>query len=302
LLLTIIGIVLIFALAAALLTVTGLLMPMRIGIVVRINVERSSGGIEEATGGARLWGGLFGIGAQAKWAHVGGSSTEAIATWGLLLWRFYLPLRRLRTRGVPPDRIKPFGVSPEPRQESRVPGSRSGETPPTVQTGGASPPATSVRNSQEQFQPRGQARTIEESDRSHVSLGQERSSPSAEPSSKEAFRAEWRKWYPVARSILQKLRGVSKLCLYRVEGVIGTGDPADTAWILGAAYALAGATGGSASLRLTGDYQKRFARGRLRMEWCVSLRRLWVAGIVLARDIWKERSESQQKENAPSKP
>ncbi len=116
----------------------------------------------------------------------------------------------------------------------------------------------------------------------------------------ETVRALWREWYPTARRVLRRLRGVVRLKLFRVRGSIGTGDPALTGLALSAVQGLRALEDGPMEFDVSGNFTEASAAGSVEAEWRISLLRIWsaalCAGWALFRRWRTARRESRQEE------
>lgn len=269
--LTALGVIALVAGALVFVAVLALVAPVRIGFEIRAEDR-----VSQATGGLRLYGGLIGVGAQMR----RGSREEPRPTTfsvGLLLWRWYWPVRELRREAWQPSQ-PPTRPDEGPWQ------------PPGVPERAAARPSVTDRPALRREEP---SRALPPPIMPQP--------PPKRPGDgiASAFRraqGQWEEWFPVAREVYGRLRGLVRLRLFRVEGTLGTGDPALTGQVVGFAAALRGLEGGALRVRVTPDFERRTARGFARLEWRVSLRRIWSAGLyvgwVLVRRWWATRRSS----------
>jgi len=250
---TVIGAIALVLAGVLFILVIALVAPVSVGFVLRAEDRLS-----EATGGLRLYGGLIGVGAQMR----RGPRAEPIpmtVTIGLLVWRRYWPLTLIYPTGGGEEPSVP--VTPAAEGVPRL--GESATARPAV-----GPPAT-------------------------ISLP-----PAAEPGKParhvlDELRERWREWSPVIGGVRRRLHGVMRLRLCHIEGTVGTGDPALTGQLVGFACAIRGLEGRALKVRIAPDFDHRTVRGMALVEWRVSLRRLWSAGLytgwVLFNRWWAER-------------
>jgi len=83
---------------------------------------------------------------------------------------------------------------------------------------------------------------------------------------------------------LRRLRHLVRLRRFRIDGTLGTGDPALTGQVVGFATALRGVGGRAFRIDVSPDFEQTTVRGKLSAEWGVSLLRIWSAGAFVG---WK---------------
>lgn len=279
--LTLVGVFVILALA--------LVVPARVGVALRVEDRLS-----EATGGFRLYGGLLGVGAQMR----RGSTAKPLPTTvtvGVLLWRSYWPLRQVYPTAEP--------AAPSAPDEP-------GFGPPE----GVSLQDATARDRprEEEFRWEAAEATEPASRRPSSTRPPDRGPKAPLRTSLRAVRAVWGEWSPIVKAVLRRLRGVLKLCHCHIEGTFGAADPALTGQVVGVASAMRGFEGRRLRIRIAPDFDRRTVQGVARIEWRVSLLRIWSAGLyvgwILFRRWRMERrrathaSATHHEEDQPSKP
>jgi len=278
--LTVIGVIALVLAGVVLLIAFALVIPARVGFEVR-GEDR----LDEATGGVRLYGGLIGAGARMS-RGTREKPLPRTLTVGLLLWRRYWPLRQISPApGRPSELLPEEGVRPTTGGEGRFVPSQAPEGEcPSAQQAFASLQGKAAEEPRPSLAPR--PTPLEEI------------SPGAEGLFAERIRfvrEQWDEWSPVVRGVLRRLRGVIRLRQCRIEGTLGTGDPALTGQLVGMASALRGLEGRALRVRLVGDFDARTVRGVIRMEWRLSLLRLWSAGLYVGWVLFKRWRVARRK-------
>ena len=263
------------------------LMPMRVGISVRGQVRSAKEWGGRATFGVRFFGGMIGPGFRVE----GETSTRPHLAGGVLFWRWFLPVKSLGSifRKAPEVREVPSAPASATREHEMAP------VRPPPETG----PATRARVEKdlETGGPADWTRLLEDSDLEDFPIDWQRTGrpESAAAGALAGLRAGIARVWPFVREARRRFKGTVKLHFFRLTGSFGTGGPAGTAWLLGAAYALAGANGSADSVRLAGDFQRAIADGRFELEWKISTIRLWVAALALAWLNWKHTRALRKK-------
>ncbi len=268
-------------------------MPVRIGFSAHAEIEGVSDWRAHAVMGVRFFAGLLGVGLRVRSANSGVPQVTA----GLMLWRRYFALKNL---GDSAEKRPEGGGGGESAHAATV-----DETEPGRRSSASKIPPDSVPVAAPDTDRGGLSgfdTLIEESDWTDMPLDLDNRDVTPIRETLVELRSAWKRFWPLVRDARRRFRGAIKLRSFLVEGSVGTGDPAGTAWLLGAVYAAAGAGGFARSVRVAGEFGKTGGSGTCQMEWGISLLRVWLARLRLVWFSWKnERASRKKKENMRSK-